>query len=117
MMVFQGGLLPLKDRILDFATASLFSGSSSRAYGSSSIPLALLPGMIAKSQLTHVAPNQQDSSMTAAFGPNADLSDSTEIDTHAVITAGSVQSACALDQGSWTTDDSPLREQLKPFCI
>ena len=49
MMVFQGGLLPLKDRILDFERTSLFSGSSSRAYGSSSIPLALLPGVIAKS--------------------------------------------------------------------
>ena len=56
MMVFQGGLLPLKDRILDFAIASLFRGSSSRAYGSSSIPLALLPGVVAKSQLIYVAP-------------------------------------------------------------
>ena len=56
MMLVQGGLLPLKDRILDFATASLFKGSSSRAYGSSSIPLALLPGVLAKSQLIHVSP-------------------------------------------------------------
>lgn len=43
-MVFQGGLLPLKDRIFSFpVTSSRFKGSNSSAYGSSSIPLALLP--------------------------------------------------------------------------
>ena len=44
-MMFQGGLSPLKDRILSFPLASsmMFKGSSSSAYGSSSIPLALLP--------------------------------------------------------------------------
>ena len=44
VITFQGGLLPLKDRILYFPMASFrFRGSNSSAYGSSSIPLALLP--------------------------------------------------------------------------
>ena len=44
VMVFQGGLSPLKDRILSFPLASSkYKGSNSSAYGSSSIPLALLP--------------------------------------------------------------------------
>ncbi len=43
-MIFQGGLFPLKDRIFSFPLASSrLKGSVSSAYGSSSIPLALLP--------------------------------------------------------------------------
>ena len=94
--------MPLKDRILDFVITSLFSGSSSRAYGSSSIPLALLPGVIAKSQLTHVAPNHRSLQLSALVGYNADLLHRNDIDIHAVVTAGSILSACALDHGAWT---------------
>ena len=46
-MMLQGGLFPLKDRIFSLPVASSrLNGSNSRAYGSSSMPLALLPAVM-----------------------------------------------------------------------